>query len=77
MSKGYEQFKRVDKELDALLLYLQKLEEDYSKAISDVDKNFKEFKRYQKAYNILCEYFDYVPDNEKEHVDNQLMELDL
>jgi len=77
MSEGYEQFKRVDKELDALLLYLQKLEEDYAKAISDVDKNFKEFKRYQKGYNILCNYFDYVPEDEKEEVDKQLMELDL
>ena len=77
MSEGYEQFKRVDKELDALLLYLQKLEEDYAKAISDVDKNLKEFKRYQKGYNILCNYFDYVPEDEKEEVDKQLMELDL
>jgi len=77
MSEGYEQFKRVDRELDSLLLYLQKLEEDYAKAISDVDKNFKEFKRYQKGYNILCNYFDYVPEDEKEEVDKQLMELDL
>ena len=38
MSKGYEQFKRVDKELDALLLYLEKLEEDYARAESYFEK---------------------------------------
>ena len=77
MSKGYEQFKRVDKELDALLLYLEKLEEDYAKAINDVDENFKQYKRYQKGYNILCAYFDYIPEDDKEKVDKKLMKLDL
>jgi len=77
MSKGYEQFKRVDKELDALLLYLEKLEEDYAKAINDVDENFKQYKRYQKAYNILCNYFDYIPQDDKDAVDKELMKLDL
>ena len=77
MSKGYEQFKRVDKELDALLLYLEKLEEDYAKAINDVDENFKQYKRYQKGYNILCAYFDYIPEGDKEKVDKKLMKLDL
>ena len=38
MSKGYEQFKKVDKELDALLLYLEKLEEDYLRAESNLQK---------------------------------------
>ena len=77
MSKGYEQFKKVDAELDKLLLYLEKLEEDYAKAISDVDENFKQYKRYQKGYNILCAYFDYLPDDEKEEVDKKLMKLNL
>jgi|TARA_B100000073_G_scaffold287831_1_gene249786 hypothetical protein len=77
MSKGYEQFKKVDAELDKLLLYLEKLEEDYAKAISDVDENFKQYKRYQKGYNILSTYFDYLPDDEKEEVDKKLMKLNL
>lgn len=77
MSKGYEQFKRVYRELDALLLYLEKLEEDYAKAISDVDENFKQSKKYQKAYNILCDYFNYLPDDVKQDVDKQLTKLGL
>tara|TARA_R100001163_G_C5010186_1_gene156404 strand:+ start:534 stop:767 length:234 start_codon:yes stop_codon:yes gene_type:complete len=77
MSKGYEQFKRVDKELDELLLYLEKLEEDYAEAVANVDKNFNQYKRYQKAYNILCNYFDYIPQDDKDSVDKELMKLDL
>mgnify|MGYP003108833169 FL=1 len=77
MSKGYEQFKRVDKELDALLLYLEKLEEDYAEAVANVDKNFNQYKRYQKGYNILCNYFDYIPQDDKDSVDKELMKLDL
>tara|TARA_B100000131_G_C17931499_1_gene538525 strand:+ start:295 stop:603 length:309 start_codon:yes stop_codon:yes gene_type:complete len=34
ISKGYEQFKKVDAELDKLLLYIEKLEEEYAKAVS-------------------------------------------
>jgi hypothetical protein len=50
MSKGYEKFKRVDRELDALLLYLQKLEEDYARAKSELNKNWF----YKKA---VLKYF--------------------
>ena len=77
MSKGYEQFKKVDAELDKLLLYLEKLEEDYAEAVANVDKNFNQYKRYQKAYNILCNYFDYIPQDDKDSVDKELMKLDL
>ena len=77
MSKGYEQFKKVDAELDKLLLYLEKLEEDYAEAVANVDKNFNQYKRYQKAYNILCNYFDYIPQDDKDAVDKELMKLDL
>ncbi len=73
MSKGYEQFKRVDKELDELLLYLQKLEEDYARAISDVDKNLK----YKEAFDILHYYFDSLPDDVKQDVDKSLTKLGL
>ena len=70
MSKGYEQFKRVDKELDALLLYLEKLEEDYARAESN-------FEKYKEGFDILHEYFDSLPDDAKQDVDKQLRKLDL
>ena len=77
MSKGYEQFKKVDAELDKLLLYLEKLEEDYAEAVANVDKNFKQYKRYKEAYEIFHDYFDSFPDDVKQDVDKQLMKLDL
>ena len=73
MSKGYEKFKKVDVELDKLLLYLQKLEEDYAKAINDVDKNLN----YKKGFEILHEYFSSIPQEEQESVDRKLKNLDL
>ena len=73
MSKGYEQFKRVDKELDALLLYLEKLEEDYARAMSDIEENLN----YKKGFHILHEYFSYIPQEEQEEVDKKLRNLDI
>ena len=70
MSKGYEQFKRVDKELDKLLLYLEKLEEDYARAESN-------FKKYKEGFDILHYYFDSLPDDVKQDVDKSLMKLNL
>ena len=70
MSKGYEQFKRVDKELDALLLYLEKLEEDYARAENN-------FEKYKEGFDILHYYFDSFPDDVKKDVDKELMKLDL
>jgi hypothetical protein len=77
MSKGYEQFKKVDAELDKLLLYIEKLEEDYAEAISNVDKNFNQYRRYKEAYEIFHDYFDSLPNDVKKDVDKQLMKLDL
>ena len=37
----------------------------------------KELERYKKAYHILMDYFDSIPDEEKEEVDKKLKELDL
>lgn len=73
MSKGYEQFKRVDKELDELLLYLEKLEEDYARAMSDCEKNLN----YKKGFEILHEYFSSIPQEEQESVDKKLRNLEL
>lgn len=73
MSKGYEQFKRVDKELDELLLYLEKLEEDYARAVSDCEKNLN----YKKGFKILHEYFSSIPQEEQESVDKKLRNLEL
>jgi hypothetical protein len=73
MSKGYEKFKRVDKELDALLLYLEKLEEDYARAMSDIEKNLN----YKKGFDILHEYFYCIPQEEQDSVDKKLRNLDI
>ena len=70
MSKGYEQFKKVDSELDKLLLYLEKLEEDYAR----VESNFE---KYKEGFDILHYYFDSLPDDVKQDVDKQLMKLKL
>ena len=71
MSKGYEQFKKVDRELDELLLYLQKLEEDYARAESNSEK-------YKEAYEIFHDYFDELPDEDiKIEIDKRLMKLGL
>ena len=32
---------------------------------------------YEKAYNVLMNYFDYIPEEEKENLDKQLKELGL
>ena len=32
---------------------------------------------YEKAYNVLMDYFDYIPEEEKENLDKQLKELGL
>ena len=32
---------------------------------------------YEKAYHILMEYFDYIPEDERSEVDNKLKELEL
>lgn len=77
MSKGYEQFKRVDKELDALLLYLQKLEEDYARAKNELNNQIGYTARYKNGFEILHEYFDSLSDDVKHDVDKQLRELDL
>jgi len=73
MSKGYEQFKRVDKELDELLLYLEKIEEDYARAMSDLEKNLD----YKKGFEILHEYFPSIAQEEQESVDKKLRKLGL
>jgi len=77
MSKGYEKFKRVDRELDALLLYLQKLEEDYARAKNELNNQIGYTARYKNGFEILHEYFDSLSDDVKHDVDKQLRELDL
>jgi len=77
MSEGYEKFKRVDRELDALLLYLQKLEEDYARAKNELNNQIGYTARYKNGFEILHEYFDSLSDDVKHDVDKQLRELDL
>jgi hypothetical protein len=77
MSKGYEQFKKVDAELDKLLLYLEKLEEDYARAKNELNNQIGFTARYKSGFEILHEYFDSLSDDVKEDVDKQLRKLDL
>jgi hypothetical protein len=77
MSKGYEQFKKVDAELDKLLLYIEKLEEDYARAKNELNNQIGFTARYKSGFEILHEYFDSLSDDVKEDVDKQLMKLDL
>ena len=77
MSKGYEQFKKVDAELDKLLLYLEKLEEDYARAENELNNQIGFTARYKNGFEILHEYFDSLSDDVKKDVDKQLMKLDL
>ena len=37
----------------------------------------KELSRYKSAYNILIEYFDSIPDEEKVKIDKKLKKLNL
>jgi hypothetical protein len=73
MSKGYEKFKKVDAELDKLLLYVEKLEEEHAKALNNCEKNLN----YKKGFEILHEYFSSIPQEEQESVDKKLKNLDL
>jgi hypothetical protein len=77
MSKGYEQFKKVDAELDKLLLYIEKLEEDYARAKNELNNQIGFTARYKSGFEILHEYFDSLSDDVKEDVDKQLRKLDL
>lgn len=40
-------------------------------------KQFTNNINYEKAYNVLMDYFDYIPEEEKENLDKQLKELGL
>ena len=33
--------------------------------------------KYKKAYNILMEYWDYIPDDDKVEINNKLKEIGL
>ena len=47
--------------------------------LKDIEILFNDIKisNYQKAYNLLMDYFDYIPEEEKENLDKQLKELGL
>lgn len=42
-----------------------------------VDKLAKDLDRYKGGYYILSEYFDSIPDDDKQGVDKKLMKLNL
>ena len=61
------------KEFDSqsqLTLYIAQTEELVKKLAYDSD-------RYKGGYHILMEYFDSIPDDDKQDVDKKLMKLNL
>jgi len=53
-----------------LTLYIAQAEELVKKLAYDLD-------RYKGGYQILMEYFDSIPDDDKQDVDKKLMKLNL
>ena len=53
-----------------LTLYIAQTEELVKKLAYDSD-------RYKGGYHILMEYFDSIPDDDKQDVDKKLMKLNL
>jgi len=53
-----------------LTLYIAQAEELVKKLAYDLD-------RYKGGYHILMEYFDSIPDDDKQDVDKKLMKLNL
>ena len=41
------------------------------------EQGFIEYKNYRKAYNILMEYFDCIPEDERKDVHEELEKLGL
>ena len=58
-----------------LIVYkMNDLNKDYLK---EVIKLKKELKKYKEGFNILIEYFDYLPEEEKGQIDIKLNKIDL
>tara|TARA_R110002153_G_scaffold140311_1_gene291294 strand:+ start:340 stop:591 length:252 start_codon:yes stop_codon:yes gene_type:complete len=53
-----------------LILYIAQIQELVKKLAHDLD-------RHIEAYSILSEYFECIPDDEKQEVDKKLMKLKL
>ena len=53
-----------------LTLYIGQVQELVKKLAYDLD-------RYKEGYSILSEYFDSIPDDEKQEVDKKLMKLNV
>jgi len=52
--------------------------EDYIDHINELkDFHIKEKHRYKKGFNILLEYWDSLPEEEKENIDERLTECGL
>lgn len=60
-----------------LTIYIAQTEEIVRKLTEDLDKSYLDCSRYRKAYGILMEHFESIPDDEKQAVDSKLMKLDL
>jgi DNA repair exonuclease SbcCD ATPase subunit len=55
----------------------EKLQKELNKLIERIKELEKERDRYKRGFYILHDYFDYIPDDEKQWVDAKLMNINL
>ena len=55
----------------------EKLQKELNKLIERIKELEKERDRYKRGFYILHDYFDSIPDDEKQWVDAKLMNLNL
>jgi hypothetical protein len=60
---------------DGEVEFLEK-DKDYIE-ISKYIKLLKEKEEFKQAYNLLMDYWDYIPDDEKRELDSKLKKLNL
>jgi DNA repair exonuclease SbcCD ATPase subunit len=55
----------------------EKLQKELNKLIERIKELEKERDRYKRGFYILHDYFDSIPDDEKQWVDAKLMNINL
>jgi len=55
----------------------EKVEEYSDDAILSIQLLEQQLKKYQRGFNILMRYFDYIPDDLKSKIDKKLKEINL
>ena len=69
----FDEYQPDEEEQEQHNSYKKEWFETYQKQLDTYEEN----DNYKKAYNLFMEYFDYLPDEDKENLDKQLNELGL